>query len=190
VGSCSPILVALVSKSSLERLSFAATAVTPVIVVLTGLLVIDQIREASTGVRTQLFDNTSSRILELTNIFIEHPQLRPYFYAGVDIEDADQVLGDQVLAVAEIHADFFDTELLRQHTFHRSLKDLPDFDSWIKGMLRTSPALCRFLNEDLERGEDAWYDRILTIYKDQCSKGDVAWPRSERPVIVTEYIGE
>jgi hypothetical protein len=53
-------------------------------------------------------------MLDLSRLFVEHPALRPYFYDGVDIEDKSEETRQRVLAIAELHIDYLDTELLRR----------------------------------------------------------------------------
>lgn len=146
-------------REALERVAFIATAAGPPIVILSTVLIVMQIREAADAVRSQLFDATSARMLDLSNRFVEFPELRPYFYEGMDPEEADEPLRSRVYALAEMHLDFFDTELLRKRQFRHSLRGLPSLDPWITDSLSSSPAMCHLLVQDASR-QDRWYNEI------------------------------
>jgi len=158
-----------------SRLASASTAVAPIAIAVSAYLVIKQVQEAAAAVRAQLFDATAGRILDLSRTFVELPELRKYFYDGVDIDGEPERLRQQVLAVAELHIDFLDSELLRQRQFDRTLRGLPSFDPWILGLLRTSPAMCRVLQSDADLGDRAWYTDIHAHYRQAVARGEAAW---------------
>jgi len=166
--------------SSLERLAQFATAVGPIVIVGSAYFVIRQVQEAQATLRGQLFDATAGRMLDLSRLFVEHPDLRPYFYDGRDVPDETDSLRQRVLAAAELHVDYLDTELLRRKLFAPSLKELPGFEPWIRGLLRTSPAMCRILHNDKQLGEEAWYGEIHTLYSEVVGQGQAAWPAASR----------
>lgn len=170
------VLIGANSGDPLADLADYATILGPITVIGSVAFIIRQIEEASNTNRAQLFDATAGRIFDLNRIFIDAPELRPYFYDGRDIEGLDSLLRDKVEAVAEIHIEFFDTELLRQRQFTKTLEGMPDFDGWIRGVLRTSPAVCRRLAADAALGEKGWYDAIVGEYRRALAAGDVAWP--------------
>lgn len=173
------VAIALLSERPLTDSALFATALGPLIVVGSAALIVRQVDEAANTVRAQLFDATAGRIFDLNHLFIESPDLRPYFYGGRDVEGLTQVQRDKVAAVAEMHIDFFDTEMLRQKQFNKSLGDLPTFGPWIRGLLRTSPAICRRLAEDAGLGREGWYGDIVSEYQAAAERGDVAWPAAQ-----------
>jgi len=160
--------------SALERAALLATALAPVLIVLSAYLVLRQIQEAATTLRAQLFDATAGRMLDLGRLFVEFPQLRPYFYDGRDDEDLPEPERNRARAVAEMHLDYFESELLRTRAFPTALS-LP-FDPWIRGLFRSSPAMCRRLAEDGGLGTERWYDLVDRLYAEVKNQGDLAWP--------------
>jgi hypothetical protein len=163
------IVVSLVftTEAPLEQLAQVATALGPVFIVASAYLVIRQVREAAAALRGQLFDAAVGRILDLDRIFVLYPGLRPYFYDGADLEDADANTRAQVLALAELHLDFLDSELLRRQEFPKPLERLPSLEPWLKSLLKSSPAMRTILRHDVERGEDGWYsDKLHRLYRE------------------------
>jgi hypothetical protein len=112
---------------TLERVAWMTTAVSPPVILGSAYIVYRQVKEASDTLRGHLFDTTSQRMLDLTRLFVEYPELRPFFYENCNLDGADAALRNRVLAAAELHIDFFDTELLRRRVFRRRVRDLPAF---------------------------------------------------------------
>lgn len=163
--------------SLLERASWAATLVGPLLVLWGAFLIVAQLRESYNAVRAQLFDATATRIQDLNKTFLDNPELRPFFYEGKGLEGQPESVVSKALAVAEMHVDFFDTELLRRQIFPSSTDGFPSFDPWIRTTIRQSEPVCRILDTDAQRGVDGWYSAIHEYYADECAKGTVKWPR-------------
>ena len=51
-------------------------------------------------------DRSLANVLALNKVFLDHPELRPYFYAGKDLDEADP-LYPKVEAVADMHLDVY-----------------------------------------------------------------------------------
>ncbi len=168
--------IRVAEMSWLERLALVGTALSPLLIIGSAYLVLRQVEEASSTIKAQLFDATAGRMLDLSRVFIDFPELRPYFYEGVDDATAPEPLRSRVRAVAELHLDYFDTELLRTRSFGRTLRgSLPSFDPWIRGLFRTSPAMCKRIEEDGALGEEGWYDSIHLLYRQVAALGEAAW---------------
>jgi hypothetical protein len=170
------ILIASVSSTSiLNRLDLTATAVGPIALILTVYFVTKQLHDTAETRQASLFDSTAGRMLDLDRIFIENPSDRPYLYENEDFSHLPSEDRSRILAIAELHVDFFDTELLRRKTFPSVLKGLPGFEPWIRGIIATSPAVCQILIDDRRRvEEDRWYDAIHDIYEDCIGTGQAA----------------
>lgn len=169
------IVASLSSMSVLQRLGLTATIVGPIALILTVYFVTKQLHDSAETRKATLFDATAGRMLDLDKIFIENPLARPYLYENEDFSHLSPEDRSRILAIAELHVDFFDTEILRQKTFPTVLKGLPGFEPWIRGIIKTSPAVCQILIDDKSRPEeDRWYDEIHAIYEDCISKGEAA----------------
>ena len=82
-------------------------------------------------------------------LFVEHPQLRPYFYSEARWNPGDEVSLDEIKAMAELILNNFASALMHSAAF-------PEFpvrgvDRVIMFHLRRSPALREFLIENFER---------------------------------------
>jgi hypothetical protein len=170
------ILIASVSSiSTLNRLDLTATAAGPIALVLTVYFVTKQLYDTSETRQASLFDSTAGRMLDLDRVFIENPSARPYLYGSEDFSNLPPEDRSRILAIAELHVDFFDTEILRRKTFPSVLRGLPAFEPWIRGIIETSPAVCQILINDRARiEEDQWYGAIHGIYEDCMNTGRAA----------------
>ncbi|HKY26983.1 MAG TPA: hypothetical protein VJM12_03470 [Pyrinomonadaceae bacterium] len=82
-------------------------------------------------------------------LFVQHPQLRPYFYSEVEWGPGDEVALDEIKAMAELILNNFASALMHSAAF-------PEYpgrgvDRIIMFHLRRSPALREFLLENFER---------------------------------------
>jgi hypothetical protein len=106
-----------------------------------------------------------SGILDLDKIFLEKPELRPYFYEGVVIEPT-AVNYDKVLSIAEYKLDLFD--LFWQHSDHlRERQDWVAWKNWISESFAKSPIMCTHLNTI----QDMYGEGIVNFAVDNCPSG-------------------
>jgi hypothetical protein len=96
-----------------------------------------------------------SSTLTLDRLFVEYPDLRPYFYDGVDIDAKDPSFR-RVQALAEMHLDVFDYKLKHAETFAAYQPFREAEERWIRDMFRSSPILRRYC--ELRKG---WYSQKL-----------------------------
>jgi hypothetical protein len=143
--------------------------------VITGYFVSRQVSEVADSRRGALFDTTAGRMLDLDKLFVDHPDARPYFYEGATLP-SDPNEKQLILAIAELHIDYFDTDLLKRATFPSVLSQFPSFEPWIRALFNSSPAMCQIMIDDLDRGEKMWYDKIHSIYRETVSDGTAALP--------------
>jgi len=66
-----------------------------------------QWRESARAIRANTYQGINTQLQGIDLIFVENPELRPYFYAGEDIPQ-DKRERDRVMAVAELLVDFMD----------------------------------------------------------------------------------
>jgi hypothetical protein len=82
-------------------------------------------------------------------LFVEHPQLRPYFYAAAEWRPGDEVPLDEIKAMAEVMLNNFASALMHSAAFPEY--PVRGVDRIIMFHLRRSPALREFLLENFER---------------------------------------
>lgn len=90
----------------------------------------------------------------IIQIFIEYPELRPYFYGGV-AAPTDARLGAQVDTVAELLADCIEVSLEAGLTLDPFASNLSDWQDYCQHALANSPALRALVTE-----HPAWYPRM------------------------------
>ena len=132
--------------------------------------------------------STNELLHSILRIFVDHPELRGYFYDGLAVP-TDEATSGRVLTVAEMLADVFDTALLTT-----SLIDATDsYESWRRGasyFMRQSPALAAIVNEhgewfpNLTRLKAKPSIRNLTV----ASLGCLEHPRSDQEVGMVKYL--
>lgn len=109
----------------------------------------------------------TARTFEIDRLFVEVPDLRPYFYDAVVIDDPDVVA--RASAVAEFILDFYSA--IQEHLDHLESDDMPSLAEWITYMqhgFKYSPFLCYYL----EKRSD-WYEDQLLKYCDQVKNVDL-----------------
>ncbi len=88
---------------------------------------------------------TSNHLL----LFVQHPQLRPYFYSEAEWRPGDEVSLDEIRAMAELILNNFASALMHAAAFPEY--PVRGVDRAIMFHLRRSPALREFLLENFER---------------------------------------
>lgn len=126
-------------------------------------LVVYQLRQNGQGIATANYIAATNWNVELDKIFIEHPDLYPYFYANKKIDPTDNSQKRYLLvSTAETAMDLLDSTLADNN---EKWPD-PGFEGWAHDLFRLSPVLREHLVE-----RRAWYCRHL--YPDFS-----AWARS------------
>jgi hypothetical protein len=82
-------------------------------------------------------------------LFVQHPQLRPYFYSELEWGPGDEVALDEIKAMAELILNNFASALMHSAAFPEY--PVRGVDRIIMFHLRRSPALREFLLENFER---------------------------------------
>ena len=113
------------------------------------------------SVRGAVYAAVATQISEANRIFIDHPELRGYFYEGAQLRDSDSNR-ERVEAVAEHLLDYFDSVLMQ-------LEYLPQpwprdwWDAYIVDSFARSEVLCDYL-----AAHRSWYRPELA---DKMSEG-------------------
>src|ERR1044072_3592540 len=81
-------------------------------------------------------------------LFVQHPQLRPYFYSEAEWRPGDEVSQDEIKAMAELVLNNFASALMHAAAFPEY--PVRGVDRAIMYHLRRSPALGEFLLQDFE----------------------------------------
>ncbi|MET9271212.1 hypothetical protein [Kribbella sp. NPDC003557] len=132
------------------------------------------------SLRITTYRSATDLVLEVDRVFIEHPELRPYFYDSEVCAPGHQHY-NQVMAVAELELDVLECIWDARDSY--SDDDYKSWAEYIKGVFETSPAVSRLYadNEDwyptldkLFTGEPAstpWYRHWTTRVRQTTSPG-------------------
>ena len=139
-----------------EFLSLIVSAAGFIGLVITVRYLAFQTRGSAHALESNTFGASANATFMISAIFIEHPDLRKYFY---DAEEhvPPQPQGDRVLAVAELMLDYFDYVLLQQ----KRSAELHRHNFWSEQYLIDSFSAGPILCDYLER-KKSWYSDELT----------------------------
>jgi hypothetical protein len=108
-------------------------------------------------IQTQALTTQSvmDQLLRLDDLFISHPELRPYFYKRKEIIEGDGNY-DKALAVAEFQLDFFDSYLTQAEYLSLKPEERQNWETYIADSFSNSPIMCVRL-----KGAPGWYSAKL-----------------------------
>lgn len=100
------------------------------------------------------YATTSEQMFLLDQVFIEHPEIRPYFYEGKELRD-DDPNRQRVLAVAETLLDFMGSVMDQSHRLKHTYPE-EWWAHYFRDCFLQSPVLCDFFRRNRQ-----WYPRAL-----------------------------
>jgi len=100
-------------------------------------------------------DRSLSNVQTLHRVFLDHPELWPYFFQGKDLEESDP-LYPKVAAVADMHLDVYAYNLDYRLVFPDDYRRPEDYKRYIRAMLARSPVMRRRLETKAE-----WFSPYL-----------------------------
>jgi hypothetical protein len=104
----------------------------------------------------QAYAAGSAQMSAIDNIFVEHPEVYPYFYEGKPIAQNDPEY-NKVLTVAMAVTNFLETNLPRD-----GAAPMPWWEKYISDQFAISPIMCEYLER-----RNAWFDpRLVTIMRE------------------------
>lgn len=132
----------------------------------------------------QAWQGVNEQANYLSGMFIDHPELRPYFYDGVPISKNDPNY-NKVMSYAELYLNFID-DLGDDYVY--ALKGMEEngkyrryWDRTFKDTFAMSPALQAYAKE-----EQAWYPTDFSVYYPKQVTGDPpldAKPMAHKPQV-------
>ena len=159
-------MVSLQPITLYELLSLGISIAGFATVIITLVLLIRQTREMTTQtkyvaetLKSSAYEIGSNEMFTVAEIFINYPELRPYFYSGRDIGEDDPSYS-RVAAVAEFLLNFFGSVLLQMEHFP-GVWPRKSWETYIIDSFANSPVLCRYLES-----VDDWYiDELVALMR-------------------------
>jgi hypothetical protein len=147
-----------------EIFSLANYAIVLIALIISLYLVRLQAREMASqtkslvaSLESNTYQNIPAQMFTLDEIFINHPELRPYFYSGKEIGEDDSNY-QRVLATAEFVLDLFGTSFDLMPRYPQNWPRSA-WEEYVKDFFANSPILCKFLSSN-----SAWYPKeLLTL---------------------------
>jgi hypothetical protein len=132
-----------------------------------------QAQHLARSVESGAYQSITTELLELHKLYLEHPELRPYFRGGRDIRPDDPNYGP-TLVLAEYQLDFFDSFWVQSEQMPNILdRGGPEWQSWLAYMrdsFALSPIMCRHLDSI-----KSWYTpEFVAFAKANCPKGVIS----------------
>lgn len=131
--------------SRFERWTLAISAFSTLVTIAGFGFVWMQLRSANDSLRTGVYANMSNWTFELDKAFIEHPELRPYFYDKKDIREDDPLFA-KAAAMAEFELDNFDS-IMEQERYFPAGSLHEGWRRWIFNGFDKSPVLVRTIEQ-------------------------------------------
>jgi hypothetical protein len=160
--ACTQLEPARETLSRFERLYLAITVASLVISALGFTAVVVSIRTAQqhlsyTAAQTRVLtrDRSLSNVVTLDKVFLDHPELRPYFYDGKDLDESHP-LYSTVETVADMHLDVYGYNLDYRLVFPDDYRSAAAYKRYVRDRLSRSPVMRRRL---AAKGE--WFSPYL-----------------------------
>jgi hypothetical protein len=136
--------------------------------------IVDQLAHAVEANRSTLYQSTMREMQQISRIFLQHPELWPYFYADVPVPaDVPAELATRIRVISEMFVDFAGFTVNTYDPFKG-----PEKDGWLAyfaDIARTSPAVRSYWRE--HRG---WYEPPLRAVFDPVVGSVVDVPAQDR----------
>ena len=132
---------------SIELWNALGTWAGPVVTLVGFVLVRNQLRAERRALETQTNWQMYETSISILTVFVENPELRPYFYDGRPAP-TEEPLRSRVLAVAELVADHLESVVLSQDVVEARTNAV--WVRYMQGLYRRSPVLRGFLAPESE----------------------------------------
>lgn len=138
----------------IEQITFATVVISLLFLGWQSREVARQTRIANQTAGAAGLRDSLTHLHSVIQIFIERPELRPYFYGGMDAPtDAEQRA--QVDTIAEMLADCMEASLEAGHTLDPFASNLSDWQDYCGHVLASSPVV-----RSLVREHATWFPRV------------------------------
>ena len=144
---------------SIELWNALGTWAGPVVTLVGFLLLRNQMRAERRALETQTSWQMYETSISILTVFVEHPEIRPYFYDNRPAP-AEEPLRSRVLATAELVADHMESVVLSRDAVEVNTRSV--WVRYMQGLYRRSPVLRAFLAPESEgyRYADVFLDLL------------------------------
>lgn len=143
----------------IEQITFATVVISLLFLGWQSREVARQTRIANQTAGAAGLRDSLTHLHSVIQIFVEHPDLRPYFYAGVD-PPTDTQQRAQVDTIAEMVADCIEASLEAGHTLDPFATNLSDWQDYCEHVLANAPVV-----RSLVAAQPNWFPRVAQQLK-------------------------
>jgi hypothetical protein len=123
-------------------------------------------QQTTVSMQASMYATIATQTLEMDKMFIEKPELRPYFYDGVDIKEDDKNY-NLVMSIAEYQLDYFDSTRTELGYIPKDQDTQEDRETWrhyLGDSFANSPILCKRIKANSD-----WYmEDLVKIARENC----------------------
>lgn len=131
------------------------TAVLGAIIAIIGFFaVIIQLRQVEKGLRSTARGSIYDMASRIKEVFLAHPELRPYFYNNVQLEEIDQASYDKAIVVADYFCLYLEQIITQGETISKHSRT--SWFKYTKSVYDRSPLIREYLKDKRE-----WYPPIF-----------------------------
>jgi hypothetical protein len=131
-----------------------------------------QWKEANTVADQTVYQRISADWKEHLTLFVEKPQLAPYF-EGKKVLAENDPLRDSVLAAADLRLHAIDS-IFTYFGTRWSDSEFPGWNETVRNAFRNSPVLCtRFLS-----AKETWDEEVINLANENCEPNQASPPHS------------
>lgn len=136
-------------NTEMSNLLLAIGAIaSPIVSVIGFVFIFQQINQTNKSLKTQTHSSIYKLVFDVNCIFIDHPELRPYFFESLTIKQGHNDY-NKVMNASELLLDFFEYVIVEQA--HMDEKIVTGWKVYMKKMFRKSPSLKLFLDENKDQ---------------------------------------
>ena len=107
-----------------------------------------QTRQLQKSIRLETYQRVYEQMINIDLFFVEHPELKPYFYDNKTVDD--KTLSDKLSSLAETLVDLFYNIYFQKEGMPR--ETWVGWELYIKRVVQSSPVLQQFVNQN-----QSWY---------------------------------
>jgi hypothetical protein len=144
-----------------SALSFGATELIAALALIASVVsLFVSWRTGRHSARITTYRSATDLTLDIDRIFVEHPDLRKYFYDAVDVTGENAEVQSRVNAIAELMLDCFECIWDIRATY--SAVDRGAWGQYVLDMLKTAPAMKQMFELRIEQD---WYPALEDLKK-------------------------
>jgi hypothetical protein len=162
--SIQPITLYEVCTLIISVAGFLTVIVSLVLLIRQASEMTKQTRSVADALKDSSFESMRSLVFRIDEVFLEYPELYPYFYEGENPSETDELLQNKLSVVAGAILDTFLSIIQRRKHFPHVLQLWPqvELNNYFRFVFSKSPFLCNYL----ETAQDWYVEELATLMEE------------------------